>query len=184
MKNTKHLIYAKTHSCGQAAVMDALFFMIVCSGAAVLLFSVAGAYNVNTNRQITTIYNYEFASNVLVSMHMIMYDDISTGEKKRLWVDINKALAKDYPAYLDEIKNILTKSYFWKSLKETSPSPNPWLCFETLAVKASFCCFEKKGALMCDDSAQIEPGKTVFSAAVGTRDSDGIRWTVTLKLIY
>lgn len=151
--------------------MDALFFMTVCSGAAVLLFSVSGAYNANTNKQITSMYNYEFANTALISLHYAKYADAG-GSEKWFWIELCKKLAKDNPG--DEVKKFLESNGVWEDLKKMSPSPSTHLCFSSEDAGVSFC--------VPDENPQL---KTIYTALMNTKDSTGDRtWTVWLKLSY
>lgn len=159
---------------GQAAIMDALFFMTICSGAAVLLFSASASYNSNTNNQIASIYNYEYASTALISLQLVKYTDTS-GSVKWLWSEIGKALIADNPeAETDKV--LKTPGGVWTALTGTSPTSNIRLCFSS--ENGGFCI---PGAASDSAFAKL---KTVYASTVNMKDFDGNKWTVSFSLYY
>jgi hypothetical protein len=162
----------KQRSKGQAAVTDALIFMLICSGAATLLTYVAGLYGTSTNTQMLTIYNYDFAGTALVSMHYAEDDNddrfwLKLKEKLTDVTSLNHDPVLDYlqgPAYT----NVLEK------LEQSSPTPNTYLCFEKQGTSINFC-YSPAGAV------ETRYG---FTHAVDTKDNDEDKWSVVLKLYY
>jgi len=119
---------------GQAAIMDALIFMLVASGAATLLLFVAGIYSSSTTTQINTIYNYEYGGNALIALHYAKDE-----QGKWFWNELEKKLTTtnqaDIEAYLDG-----DARFVWQNITASSPAgQNTKLCFEGAGLGATPC---------------------------------------------
>ena len=161
---------------GQAAVMDALIFMLIASGAATLLLFVSGLYSSSTNNQMTTIYNYEYGGNALIALHYAK--DI---QGKWFWNELKNKLNEDYAdgivlSYLQG-----DASGIWAKVIESSPAgKNTFLCF---SGAVNFCCGARQDSFDCASDVPL-PSKygdsTVYSSSVGITSQN----TVLIKLYY
>ena len=116
---------------GQAAVMDSMMFLLIASGAATLLLYVSSIYGSSTNQQIIAMYNYEFGSDALASLHYA-----KDADGKYFWKELKTKLADSETAtktYLNDKVAAL-----WQKLKDASPSQCPFLCFETASGQTRF----------------------------------------------
>lgn len=140
---------------GQAAIMDALIFMLVASGAATLLLFVAGIYSSSTNTQITTIYNYEYGGNALIALHYAKDE-----QGKWFWNELkNKLLSSsqaDVEAYLTG-----NAKYIWQNITASSPAgQNTTLCFQGAA-------FSTGQVIPCYPFSKPEPvSTTIYTSSV------------------
>lgn len=155
---------------GQAAMMDAIFFMTVCAGASTLLFYTSGLYGSNTNKQIITIYNFEYAGTALVSLH---YAKDLNGDW--FWNVLEGKLASDpinsVNTYFSDVSG--PAKDVWKAVKDSSPTQDVFLCFEG---RPNFCYPNTPGPAY---------GKrTAYTSSVKLIDSHNNAWTVILKLYY
>ncbi len=151
---------------GQGAILDALLFMVIASGAATLMIFVSGLYATSTNDQIMTIYNYEYAGNALIALH---YAKDSQGNW--FWNELKDKLASETPG--EDIEGYLgpggDAESIWATLKSSSP-----------AGDKTFLCFVGEGIdLPCYGGT--EPNSlTVYTSSV--KITPGIK--VILKLYY
>ncbi|MBS3060066.1 MAG: hypothetical protein J4432_01005 [DPANN group archaeon] len=141
-------------SKGQAAMMDALIFMLIASGAATLLIFAAGLVGSSTNEQLITIYNLQYANVALVAFFHgqdTNGDFILTrlSEITALTSD-NTKISTDLTAYFENTgpgtpdgpgKDVFTK------LKNSSPSSSVILCFQIQGREQQVC------------YARLEPGE-------------------------
>jgi len=149
---------------GQAAIMDALIFMLIASGAATLLLFVTGLYASSTNGQIATIYNYEYAGNALIALH---YAQDSQG--RWFWNEL-KGMVEGSDSQ-NEINDYFTgyAKQVWENITSSSPAgQNTFLCFDGLLSK-------------CYPFDKVEPDTTtVYTSSVKITPYV----TVILKLYY
>ena len=103
---------------GQGAIMDALFFMFICAVASTLLFYVSGLYGQGIDQQISAIYNLEYTGNSLVALQ--------SHENYHFWYDIRREVLDG--GNQDNVENLLDP--VWPTVKNSSPSQYPFLCFE------------------------------------------------------
>ncbi|MEM0372793.1 MAG: hypothetical protein QXO69_03090 [archaeon] len=161
----------------QSAVMDGIIFVLVCAAASTLMFYTASLYGASTNRQIITIYNYEYEGTALVTLH---YAKDSAGNW--FWLELKKILSKntaqgDVEAYFRN-----KAAGVWDNLVASSPSQDSVLYF---SGPSSFYCRGKTsasvacGALPADFSA-----KTVFSSSVNLIDDSFDSWEVSMQMYY
>jgi len=151
---------------GQAAIMDALIFMLVASGAATLLLFVAGIYSSSTSTQINTIYNYEYGGNALIALHYAK-DEQGRWFWNELEGKLTAASQADVEAYMNG-----DARFIWQNITSSSPAgQNTTLCFEGAGL----------GATPCYPFNRPEPASTtVYTSSVKiTPDID-----VIIKLYY
>ena len=156
---------------GQAAVTDALIFMMICSGAASLLAYVAGLYGTSTNEQMLTIYNYEFAGTALVSLHYAEDDD-----GHRFMVKVKEKLAKvtaSDPTPITDYLDGLAHDSVWDKLYKASPTATITLCFKS-----------GTGNEICYPSAGSSMIQRIFTSSVSLKDDNNKQWTMAIKLYY
>ncbi len=151
---------------GQGAVLDALLFMVIASGAATLMIFVSGLYASSTNDQIMTIYNYEYAGNALIALHYA-----KDSQDNWFWSELKDKLASDTPkedveAYLGPEGNAES---IWMTLNSSSP-----------AGGKTFLCFDREGInLLCYGGTE-PTSLTVYTSSV--KITPEIK--VILKLYY
>lgn len=106
---------------GQAAVMDALFFMMICAVTATLLFYVSSIYGQSIDQQISAIYNFEYTGNALVAIQGV--DDYAfwNGLKEKVIDEGEEESIKYIEGYEEDV---------WNTVVESSPSNINFLCFE------------------------------------------------------
>lgn len=155
---------------GQAAIMDAFIFMLICSGAATLLLFVSSLYASSTNGQILTIYNYEYAGNALIALH---YAKDSDG--RWFWNELKTKLIGGDPAVITNYFEGGPASYVWKNIIESSPAgpDSTFLCFEGAVLPDSCYPFDKEADVALEKS-------TVHTSSVKISRSI----IVILKLYY
>jgi hypothetical protein len=149
---------------GQAAIMDALIFMLIASGAATLLLFVSSVYSSSTNDQIMTIYNYEYAGNALIALHYA-----KDSENRWFWNELKaKLLTGDYQELEDYFSG--DAKMVWKNITNSSP-----------AGENTFICFTGAGlAKDCYPDIDVPDSTTVYSSSVKITPTK----TVILKLFY
>lgn len=165
---------------GQAAVMDALFFMLVCSGAAVLLYNVAAAYNTTTTKQVTALYNYEYAQTAIVALHYAK-DSQSAWFWNRLRGDLadRTTAGAHIVAYLEGDGQVV-----WNKVIASSPAPYAFLCFESDDSQIKFCVPSTAGASAKSENDLNTANRPAYTSAIRVTDTAGTQWAVTLKLYY
>lgn len=155
----------------QAAILDSMMFMLMCSAAAALLFLTAGNYASTVNREISAIYSYEW---MRASTIAIYYSKDGAGD----WtlVELREKLAGTNPqASIDAYFRLGGGVGVWEKFSSTAPSANATLCFS------------KGSARLCPvRGAPPDPDKfrTVYTYATVLPDKDGNAWTVTAYLPY
>ena len=149
---------------GQAAIMDALIFMLIASGAATLLLFVSSMYSSSTNDQIMTIYNYEYAGNALIALHYA-----KDSEDRWFWNELKaKLLTGDYQELADYFEG--DAEMVWKNITHSSPAGgNTFMCFEGAGL-----------ARDCYPDEDVPDSTTVYSSSVKITPTK----TVILKLFY
>jgi len=137
---------------GQAAIMDALIFMLIASGASALLLFAAGIYSSSTNTQINTIYNYEYAGNALIALHY------AKDEKGNwFWNELEKKLLSTdqtvIKAYMDGDAHLI-----WQNVTASSPAGETRLCFEGAGlINPCYPSEEPKSTTVYTSSVKITP---------------------------
>jgi len=114
---------------GQAAVMDALFFMMICSVAATLLFYVSSIYGQSIDQQVSAIYNFEYTGNALIALQGADNYDFWNELKKKV---LNKGGSEAKKHIKDNIN-------IWDTLEKSSPSNINFLCFQGTGCEDEFC---------------------------------------------
>ena len=149
---------------GQAAIMDALIFMLIASSAATLLLFVTTLYSSSTNDQIMTIYNYEYAGNALIALHYA-----KDTEGRWFWNELKAKLEyspDDVEDYLDG-----DASAIWGKVVESSPAgQGTFMCFEGAGLR--------NGCYPFDEP--VPESTTIYSSSVKMTPDI----TVILKLFY
>lgn len=162
---------------GQAAIMDALIFMLIAAGAASLLLYISGLYNSSTNSQVISIYNYEYAGNALISLHYARDSD-----DHWVWLELKKKLAMSSPE--SEVIDYLDTTDIKAHITRSSPTSCTFLNFRRESTGEEIYYPEscdKATATFTPDELKDRP---VYTSSVHTRDSMGDVWTVILKLYY
>lgn len=110
---------------GQGAIMDALFFILICGGAATLMFYTSGLYGESTSTQISSVYNYEYNGNALVALHYAR-----DGQGNWFWNELKDKL--DESERKKKVTNYLDDTYpkIWSKLRNSAPGRYPFLCFK------------------------------------------------------
>ncbi len=147
---------------GQAAIMDALFFMTICAGAATMMFFTSGLYGSSTNQQIITIYNYEYGGTALVAMHYAK--DLSGNW---FWTELKNKLndPNEVKVYLED-----EAATVWANVTYSSPSKYVYLCFY--------------GTQQYCYPGTPDPKKRAYTSSVTIVDSSGKSWDVILEMLY
>lgn len=162
---------------GQAAIIDALFFMLICAGASTLLFYTSGLYGASTNRQVITIYNYEYAGTALVSLHYAKdtADDWFWSElKDKLGESNSETLVSTYFGS----QYARGRAYhIWEALKGSSPSGDMFLCFSS---GTDTFCYPNNNPLT---DASYER-KSAYTSSVNLIDKNRGAWEVSIRLYY
>ena len=156
---------------GQSSVMDGLIFMLVCSSAATLLFYTASLYGANTNTQISSVYNYEYAGTALVTMHYAQDND-----NNWFWSELSRKLHDTDPqsSVVNYVKN--NAPSVWNNISLAAPSSNVVLEFD--GAPKFYCSGRDASAFSC---SLAEPqSNTIFSSS-SRMDGD---WVVVLRLQY
>ena len=168
---------------GQGAILDALLFMVIASGAATLMIFVSGLYASSTNGQLMTIYNYEYAGNALIALHYAKDDQANW-----FWIQLRDKLASDTPR--DDIDSYLSQgggaNSVWTKLTSSSPAgKNTYLCFEGSAIDTlpdqDIPCYGTPGGGETNGFNMAEPDSpTVYTSSV--KITEDVK--VILKLYY
>ncbi len=106
---------------GQAAMMDALFFLLLCSVSATLLFYVSSLYGQGIDQQISTLYNYEFTSNALLSL-------MNTNDNE-FWNGLRDKLDQEQVSF-SKVRDNISDSGVWEDVMNATPSQSTFLCFK------------------------------------------------------
>lgn len=106
---------------GQAAVVDALFFMIICSVAATFMFYVSSLYGQSLNQEVSALYNYEFTGNALLSL--------MNANNQEFWLNLTNKLDQG-SVKASEFRELVNKSGVWPDVMNASPSDYTFLCVE------------------------------------------------------
>lgn len=146
---------------GQAAIMDALLFMLVSAGASALLIYVSSLYGASTNDQVSAMYNYEYAGNALIALHYAQDND-----GKWFWNEVKERL-NERP---DEVEGYIDDSGVWDSIVDSSPARYTFLCFDSICYSDS----------IKTEQELEEEGRTVYTSSVAMDR----HWTAILKLYY
>lgn len=104
---------------GQGAIVDALFFMLICSASATLLFYVSSIYGQSVNQQVSAIYNYEYTGNALVSLR--------AADSYTFWNGLREIVLDGTE---EEMIDYIDESGVWEEVNRSSPSEYAFLCFE------------------------------------------------------
>ena len=84
---------------GQAAITDALYFMLIVTGLCVFLFGFANTYGVNANQQIQSNYHSDFATD---SLKTILYSSLPRNVSQSLYDPAATAEIDYLLAYIKE----------------------------------------------------------------------------------
>ena len=84
---------------GQAAVTDALYFLLIVTGVSILLFSFANSYGNTVREKITNNYNTTFSTDALKT---ILYSSTPRDPSKSLYADPAKIEVDPLLAFLKE----------------------------------------------------------------------------------
>ena len=175
----KHFIFNDGKMKGQASVVDALFFLMVCSSAASLMIYTSGLYGANNSRQMAMVYNFEYASNALVALH---YTEDLSGNF--FWNQLKEKLATGGTSDVNAYLNTGDGREIWDDLIDSSPSGKTVLVFKK---GGKVYCIDELGDVKCINEIAFDVEnypKTVFSSSVKLVDSNLQEWTVTLQLRY
>lgn len=158
----------------QAAIVDALFFMLICAGASTLLFYTSGLYGASTNKQIITIYNYEYAGTALVSLHYA-----KDTNNDWFWNKLKEKLSENNPE--NSVYNYFGNQYtkgraygVWEALRDSSPSADTFLCFSS---GSKVFCYPSNPLLEFEK-------RSVYTSSVNLIDKNGDTWEIALRLYY
>ncbi len=168
---------------GQSAVMDGIFFMLVCGAAATLLFYTAGLSGSNTSRQIATIYNYEYAGTALVTLHYAQDAD-----NNWFWNELKLKLADSDPegSIQEYVKPGFAgegqASEIWNKLTASAPSQDLVLYFS--GVNPFYCHGDDSTVFRCGAKPGNLENKTVFASSVKIIDDNLNTWDVIMQLYY
>ncbi len=163
----------------QAAILDSMMFMLMCSAAAALLFLTAGNYASTVNREISAIYSYEWMRAATIALY---YSKDGSGDwtlvrMRELLADADKSNSSkqgDIGSFSDYFKNGYG-GVVWEALATGAPSANATLCFS------------RGSATLCPirgtppDPANF---RTMYTYSTVLPDRSGSAWTVTTYLPY
>lgn len=111
---------------GQAAIMDALIFMLIAAGASTLLLFVSSLYASSSNVQIMAMYNYEYGGNALIALHYAKDD-----KGRWFWNEIKNLVEKYDSKGIDDYLNGHAEMV-WKNVTYSSPAGDrTYLCFKS-----------------------------------------------------
>ncbi len=110
---------------GQSAIMDALFFMIICSVSATLLFYVSSLYGQSVDQEISAIYNFEYTGNALLSLMNVDDGEFWRGVQEK--VENNEDIS-DIRENISSYKN----GKIWEEVLNSSPTNYTFLCFKPI----------------------------------------------------
>ena len=158
----------------QSAILDGMFFMLVCGTAATLLFYTSGLYGASTSRQIATVYNYEYAGTTLVSLHYAKDTD-----NKWFWIQLKDELDSADPKSKVQSYLRLEADNVWDAIQDSSPSQKPVLYF---IGPTSFYCHGDP--IVCGSAPAGADTSVVFASSVKTIDKLEREWEVVLQLYY
>ena len=177
-------IYFLKKRKGQSSIVDAFFFLMICSSAAVLMVYTSGLFGSTSSRQISMIYNVNFANNVLIALHYA--EDIN---HHYFWNELRDKLTHtnlktDVESYLNDNKVVV-----WNKIASSSPSSAFALKFEG---SSSFYCFPSTSVALpvsCEDALPSSPVdysslNNVFTSSTKLKDIDGHEWVVSFQLYY
>lgn len=154
---------------GQAAIMDALFFMIICSISATLLFYVSSIYGQSINQEISALYNYEYTGGALLSLMNVDNQDFWLGLENKL--DQGVVRSSDVRDYIEGYK--VDGEPLWPEVLNSSPSNYTFLCMkggrcaDFSGTSLGELCYPKNYSYpvdlsSCPSSATTTGGKCVF----------------------
>lgn len=163
----------------QAAILDSMMFMLMCSAAAALLFLTAGNYASTVNREISAIYGYEWmrASTIAIYYSKDEVGDWTLVRMRELLADADKSnpgKQGETGSFSDYFKNG-PGGAVWEAFAAGAPSANATLCFS------------KGGATLCPiRGAPPDQYKfrTMYTYSTVLPDKAGNAWTVTAYLPY
>ena len=165
---------------GQAAIMDAFFFLMICTSAATLMIYTAGLYGSNTSRQMAMVYNFEYASNALVALH---YAQDGTGAFFWDRLGDEDMLADTAGSPKANLQSYLRGNALdiWIIFIESSPSSRTALLFK--GTDSIYCYQSIAGDTVCTNTYP-EASLNVFTSSVKLFDSNNDAWDVILQLYY
>jgi len=172
---------------GQAAVMDALILMMICSAAATLLLYVGSLYGSNSNRQMIAIYNYEYSNTALLSLRYVL--DINS---EPFWENLKVMLDSSDPQISAvQIVNDYMQgpaSNVFQTLTEASPGK---LVLQFEGPRVFFC--HNPEFISCDSGMpETWPGAlyfeentfTTYAVSTTLKDKNREDWLVTMKMFF
>ena len=164
---------------GQASVMDAFFFLMICSAAAALMIYTSGLYGANTSRQMAMVYNFEFASNTLVSLNYA----VDSGGVNTFFDGLATALTGGrigVQNYLNaEGQNIFNK------LTQISPAGERTILY--FEKGSDFYCLKQGASFDCLDDLPTDfeiSYPNVYTATIKIEDDNTDKWKFGLQLYY
>jgi len=116
---------------GQGAIMDALFFLLICAVSSTLLFYVSSIYGQGIDQQISSIYNLEYTGNALVALQ--------SHNDHHFWYDLRKRVMDAGEYEENEVEEYIDDEEVWEDVEASSPSPYPFLCFEGCDNADGYC---------------------------------------------
>ncbi|RLG21821.1 hypothetical protein DRN74_00120 [Candidatus Micrarchaeota archaeon] len=155
----------------QAAIVDAMLFVIVASIASILVIFSAGQYGISTLRQASSAYAYEFINSALVAMH---YEG---GGEDYFWPELYKELSNPR-LQISDLSSFLCTDYpeLYKNLTKYSPG-NFSLCFEK--DSNIFCMYKDSNGCVVSNGypSKSYPNTYVGSSHIGD-------WRISLRIYY
>jgi len=173
---------------GQAAVMDALILMMICSAAATLLLYVGSLYGSNSNRQMIAIYNYEYSNTALLSLRYVL-----DGNTEPFWETLKVMLDSSDPHIhaVQIVRDYLQgpASNVFQTLTDASPGK---LVLQFEGQSRVFYC-HNPGFISCESGMpEAWPGAlyfeentfTTYAVSTTLKDMNGEDWLVTMKMFF
>lgn len=163
----------------QAAILDSMMFMLMCSAAAALLFLTAGNYASTVNREISAIYGYEWmrASTIAIYYSKDEAGDWALVKMRELLADVtasNPGKQSEPGSFSSYFANGAGKP-IWDAFAAGAPSANATMCFSK-DVATRICPVRQAPA-----AGQF---RTVYTYATVLPDKSDNAWTVTVYLPY
>jgi len=162
----------------QAAVMDALVLMMICSAAATLLLYVTSIYGSNSNRQIMAVYDYEYANTALLSLR---YVDDNDGNS--FWGSLKTVLTETDAHMAMEKYFSQNATTIFSKLMDSSPG-DLILQFEG---RRDFYCLGRANIAICvvgKPESFEDKSFSTYAVATAVKDLDGETWTFSMKIFF
>lgn len=172
---------------GQAAIMDALIFMLVASAAGTLVIHISGIYGSSTTEQVSMIYNLEWVNNAVLALE---YSQDNKGNW--FWIELKTKLAVTSGDPLIPEPQTTVRKYFQDvptgaflildKVMTASPAGKgrTFLCFEL----GNIFCIDSLGSITNAVTGFETANRPAVTAGLSLTDTSNRDWKISLRLYY